>query len=515
MPLRIHDTRRRQKVEFATLEPGRVNMYVCGITPYGPSHLGHARCYVAFDLVHRWLEAKGYDVLYVQNFTDIDDKILVVAEEEGVDFSVVSERYIEAYFSNMDALNVLRADEYPRVTGTIPGIIEMVSTLIDKEHAYVGDDGVYFEVGSAPEKYGLLTGQSIEAVRAGAGGRVGGTGTGKRDHKDFALWKFSKPGEPEWDSPWGAGRPGWHIECSVMSSSFLGEQFDIHGGGHDLRFPHHEAEIFQGECASGKSPVVQWWMHNGFVNVDGEKMSKSLGNFWTITDALDNFSGLTLRHALLNAHYRNPIDLSEDFLDDGKRNQQRLEAAYLNALEAWGGVARADLVSLPKPDANADANAAGGDADAETGGDSGGLARTLGALEKLGEETALAMDDDFNSREALAKVMAATREMKKTLDSGGLDDDDRAAFGLYCAEWLEELAGSVLGLLPSREEALAGPEDDPRRLEISGQVDELLMRRQIAREAKDWDSADAIRDELAEIGVTVVDTADGPEWTLE
>ena len=502
MPLRIHDTRRRQKVEFATLEPGRVNMYVCGITPYGPSHLGHARCYVAFDLVHRWLEAKGYDVLYVQNFTDIDDKILVVAEEEGVDFSVVSERYIEAYFSNMDALNVLRADEYPRVTGTIPGIIEMVQTLIDKEHAYVGDDGVYFEVESAPEKYGLLTGQSIEAVRAGAGGRVGGTGTGKRDHKDFALWKFSKPGEPEWDSPWGAGRPGWHIECSVMSSSFLGDQFDIHGGGHDLRFPHHEAEIFQGECASGLSPVVQWWMHNGFVNVDGEKMSKSLGNFWTITDALDNFSGLTLRHALLNAHYRNPIDLSEDFLDDGKRNQQRLEAAYLNALEAWGGTPRADLVSLPHADTDGE-------------GDTGGLARTLGLLEKLGEQTALALDDDFNSREALAKVMAAGREMKKTLDSGGLDDEDRAAFGLYCVEWLEELAGTVLGLLPSREEALAGPVDDPRRLEISGQVNELLMRRQIARDAKDWDSADAIRDELAEIGVTVVDTADGPEWTLE
>ena len=498
MPLRIHDTRRRQKVEFTTLEPGRVNMYVCGITPYGPSHLGHARCYVAFDLVHRWLEAKGYDVLYVQNFTDIDDKILVVAEEEGVDYSVVSERNIEAYFSNMDALNVLRADEYPRVTGTIPGIIEMVQTLIDKEHAYVGDDGVYFEVESAPEKYGMLTGQSIDAVRAGAGGRVEGTGTGKRDHKDFALWKFSKPGEPEWDSPWGAGRPGWHIECSVMSSSLLGEQFDIHGGGHDLRFPHHEAEIFQGECASGKSPVVQWWMHNGFVNVDGEKMSKSLGNFWTITDALDNFSGLTLRHPLLNAHYRNPIDLSEDFLDDGKRNQQRLEAAYLNALEAWGGDHRSELVSLPRADA-----------------DAVGLAGTLGVLEGLGEQTALAMDDDFNSREALAKVMAAAREMKKTLDSGGLDEQDRAAFGLYCAEWLEELAGTVLGLLPSREETLAGPEDDPRRLEISSQVNELLMRRQIARDAKDWESADAIRDELAAMGVTVIDTADGPEWTLE
>jgi cysteinyl-tRNA synthetase len=327
---------------------------------------------------------------------------------------------------------------------------------------------------------------------------VGGTGTGKRDHKDFALWKFSKPGEPEWDSPWGAGRPGWHIECSVMSSSFLGEQFDIHGGGHDLRFPHHEAEIFQGECASGKSPVVQWWMHNGFVNVDGEKMSKSLGNFWTISDALENFSGLTLRHALLNAHYRNPIDLSEDFLDDGKRNQQRLEAAYLNALEAWGGDNRSDLVSLPRADADAE-----------------GLAGTLGALEGLGEQTALALDDDFNSREALAKVMAAAREMKKALDSGGLDDQDRAALGLYCAEWLEELAGSVLGLLPTREEALAGPEDDPRRLDISGQVNELLMQRQIARDAKDWESADAIRDELAEIGVTVVDTADGPEWTLE
>jgi cysteinyl-tRNA synthetase len=479
-------------------------MYVCGITPYSPSHLGHARCYVAFDIVHRWLEAKGYDVTYVQNFTDVDDKIINQANEEGIEFQEVAERNIIDYYSAMDALNVLRADHYPRVSGTIPGIISMIETLLEKEHAYVGEDGIYFDVESAPEKYGMLTGQNIEAVQAGAGGRVAATGSGKRDHKDFALWKFSKPGEPEWESPWGNGRPGWHIECSAMSLEYFGEQFDIHGGGQDLRFPHHEAEIFQSECCTGAQPVVHWWMHNGFVNVGGEKMSKSLGNFWTITDALENYDSLVLRHALLNAHYRSPIDLSDQFLEEGKRNQERLEAAYRTALQAWGGKSDDKLVAMPKP---------------QLGGD--GLAHVHGMMEKIGEECAKAMDDDFNTREALARISAAIREMTRALGDrtggeggAGLDEADRAAFGNYSVEWLEEFAGQALGLLPSREDSLAGPAEDPKRAEITEQVEELLAKRAEARAAKDWGAADAIRDELTALGVTVQDTPDGPVWEL-
>jgi cysteinyl-tRNA synthetase len=496
MTLRVYDTRRREKSDFVTIDPGKVRMYVCGITPYSPSHLGHARCYVAFDIVHRWLEAKGYDVTYVQNFTDVDDKIINQANDEGIDYAEVAERNIVDYYAAMDSLNVLRADHYPRVTETIDGIISMIEILLEKEHAYTGDDGVYFHIESAPEKYGLLTGQNIEAVRAGAGGRVGGTGSGKRDHKDFALWKFAKPDEPQWESPWGAGRPGWHIECSAMSLQYFGEQFDIHGGGDDLRFPHHEAEIFQSECCTGKSPLVNHWMHNGFVNVDGEKMSKSLGNFWTISDALENYEPLVLRHALLNAHYRNPIDLSEQFLEDGERSQGRLEDAYREALTAWGDVARDSLVTLPRP---------------QLGGD--GLAHTLGMLEKLGEECAMSMDDDFNTREALAKITAAIRLMNKAIGSD-IDTNDRGALGFYCIEWLEEFGGAALGLLPSREDALAEPEDDPRRVELEPVVGELLIKRAAAREAKDWGAADAIRDELAALGVTVQDTAEGPVWNI-
>jgi cysteinyl-tRNA synthetase len=497
MPLRVHDTRRRKKVDFTTIEPGKVRMYVCGITPYSPSHLGHARCYVSFDIVHRWLEAKGYDVTYVQNFTDVDDKIINKANEEGIEFSQVAERNIEDYYSVMDAMNVLRADHYPRVSETIDGIIAMIETLLEKEHAYVGDDGVYFHIESAPEKYGMLTGQNIEAVRAGAGGRVGGTGSGKRDHKDFALWKFAKPDEPQWESPWGAGRPGWHIECSAMSLQYFGEQFDIHGGGEDLRFPHHEAEIFQSECCTGTSPLVHHWMHNGFVNVDGEKMSKSLGNFWTISQAMEQFEPLTLRHALLNAHYRNPIDFSEQFLEDGKRSQGRLEDTYREALLASDGGAVKNLTTLPRPNLGEE-----------------GLSHSMGMLEKLAEECAMAMDDDFNTREALAKINAALRQISNTLGNG-LGEDDKRAFATYAVEWMEEFAGQALGLLPSRDDALAEPAEDPRRAELAPKVGELLVQRAAAREAKDWPAADAIRDELAALGVTVMDTAEGPVWELD
>ena len=462
MPLRVYDTRSREKRELSTLEDGRVSMYVCGITPYSPSHLGHARCYLAFDVVHRWLEASGYDVNYVQNFTDIDDKILDISDSEGVDYSVVANRNIDDYLEAMDTMNVLRADHYPRVTETIPEIIDMISTLEGKGHAYVGDDGVYFEIDTAPGKFGQLTGQTLEMVRAGAGGRVADTGSGKRDHRDFALWKLAKPGEPSWESPWGHGRPGWHIECSAMSLNHFGEQFDIHGGGHDLRFPHHEAEIFQSECCTESEPVVGYWMHNGFVNVDGEKMSKSLGNFWTIRDAFEHHEPLALRYALLSVPYRNPIDLTPEFLEDAATHFNRLVGAYGDSLSS----------------------------DSESGTDLSGAS----------ERFAAAMDDDFNTRAAMIEIQAVVS----------------SANGSDVAVWLERHAGEVLGLLPPSKDVMAGlAQADSARAEVADRVDALLAERESARDSKDWVRADEIRDEIASMGVVVEDGPDGPTWRLD
>ena len=462
MPLRVYDTRSREKRELSTLEDGRVSMYVCGITPYSPSHLGHARCYLAFDVVHRWLEASGYDVDYVQNFTDIDDKILDISDSEGVDYSVVANRNIDDYLEAMDTMNVLRADHYPRVTETIPEIIDMISTLEGKGHAYVGDDGVYFEIDTAPGKFGQLTGQTLEMVRAGAGGRVADTGSGKRDHRDFALWKLAKPGEPSWESPWGHGRPGWHIECSAMSLNHFGEQFDIHGGGHDLRFPHHEAEIFQSECCTESEPVVGYWMHNGFVNVDGEKMSKSLGNFWTIRDAFEHHEPLALRYALLSVPYRNPIDLTPEFLEDAATHFNRLVGAYGDSLSS----------------------------DSESGTDLSGAS----------ERFAAAMDDDFNTRAAMIEIQAVVS----------------SANGSDVAVWLERHAGEVLGLLPPSKDVMAGlAQADSARAEGAGRGDALRAERESARDSKDWVRADEIRDEIASMGVVVEDGPDGPTWRLD
>ncbi len=469
-------------------------MYVCGVTVYDRCHLGHARCYLAFDLIHRWLESSGYDVHYVQNFTDIDDKIIARANELNGDWKALVDQNIQTYYEDMDALNILRADDYPRCTEYVDDMIRITQDLIEKDHAYVADDGVYFDVESAPEKYGQLTGQSIDAVRSGAGGRVDATGSGKRDHKDFALWKAAKPEEPTWDSPWGPGRPGWHIECTAMSMDYFGKEFDIHGGGHDLRFPHHEAEICQGECHTGHSPVVHHWLHNGFVNIDGEKMSKSLGNFWTIRDILTKVDAMVLRFALINAHYRSPIDMNETLLNDAERNYNRLLECYVNALKARGD---GTPVALPQPDLAS----------------SQPLARSLGMLEKMGEGFAKAMDDDFNSREAVAKVLGMVREISKTMTTN-LDDSDRSAFAHYSVDLLEETAGRVLGVLPSQDVALAEPEEDPRKAEIADQVEALLVQRAEARNNKDWPLADSIRDQLSDLGVIVTDTATGPEWDL-
>jgi cysteinyl-tRNA synthetase len=492
MPLRVHDTRRREKVDFSTMSPGKVSMYICGVTVYDLCHLGHARCYLAFDLIHRWLEKSGFDVNYIQNFTDIEDKIIIRAQENGEDWRELVDRNIATYFEDMDALNILRADKYPRCTDYVEQMIEIITDLIQKENAYVADDGVYFDIESAPEKYGSLTGQNIEAVRQGAGGRVDDTGSSKRDHKDFALWKKAKPGEPTWDSPWGEGRPGWHIECTAMSMELLGAQFDIHGGGHDLRFPHHEAEIFQGECHTGIEPVVHHWLHNGFVNIDGEKMSKSLGNFWTIKEILEKVDPMVLRLALINAHYRSPIDMNEQLLTDAEKNMARIEDTYRKVLLAE----EEEPVQLPRAEITSGLP----------------LGRSLGLLEVMASDFAKAMDDDFNSREAIAKLLAAMREISRMMSE--LSGDDLAAYAGYCVEWIEEHAGQILGLLKSRAEILAEEEEDPRRAEITEKVEQLLVKRAEVRTAKDWAAADAIRDELTTMGVVVTDTSAGPTWDI-
>tara|TARA_Y100000766_G_scaffold29746_1_gene20702 strand:+ start:1083 stop:2519 length:1437 start_codon:yes stop_codon:yes gene_type:complete len=476
MAIRIYDTRTRSKRELVTLEEGKVGLYACGITPYSPSHIGHARQAISFDIIVRWLRNRGFQVNYITNFTDVDDKIISVANEEGVDYLEVANRNIDDYFRCMDSLNVIRADAYPRVTETIPDIIEMISQLLDKGHAYEADDGVYFEIDTSPEKYGLLTGQTLDMVRAGAGGRVSKTGAGKRDHRDFALWKLAKVGEPAWESPWGEGRPGWHIECSAMSLKHLGERFDIHGGGSDLIFPHHEAEIFQSECCLGHEPVVQYWVHNGMINVDGEKMSKSLGNFWTISDALGKVDPLILRYALINAPYRQPVDFNQVIVDDSESHHNRMFAAYRDGLMTKG---KGDWGDFPD------------------------LVESASRFES-------GMDDDFNTRIAIVEVQNVTKILRALLEDGGLQEKIVAATG-----WISNFAGDVLGLLPEDNEIISEFErTETERVDLAPIVERLLEKREEARLEREWERADRIRDELSKMGVVVEDGTDGATWRL-
>jgi len=477
MVLRIYDTRSRMKKNFTPIVEGEVSIYVCGITPYSASHLGHARQAISFDIITRWFRKLGFDVKYITNFTDIDDKIIKVALEENVNFQEVSQRNIKNYFHVMDKLNVLRADEYSKVTETIPEIIDMISILIDKKHAYLSDDGVYFEIDTAPDKYGQLTGQTLDMVRSGAGGRVGQTGGGKRDHRDFALWKKAKIGEPYWPSPWGDGRPGWHIECSAMSLKHLGETFDIHGGGRDLIFPHHEAEIFQSECCLDKENVVKYWLHNGMINVDGEKMSKSLGNFTTISETFDSVEPLVLRYALLNAPYRQPIEFNQSMLEESQMHYNRLLNTYL----------KASKIS-----------------------ESGDWQKNI-YLNSVTKRFTHGMNDDFNTRIAFVEVQSVIKKLQELIFDEDEDDSIPAFRG-----WLDEFAGNVLGLLPETDELNSLAEElDKKRKDISAEVEDLLIQRQIAREEKNWEHADKIRDELNSRNVIVEDSPQGPKWKLE
>ncbi|MCG8428143.1 MAG: cysteine--tRNA ligase [Chromatiales bacterium] len=457
--LKIYNDLTNQKEVFKSIEPGKVKMYVCGMTVYDLCHLGHARVMVVFDVVYRYLKAKGYDVTYIRNITDIDDKIINRANENGEEFSALTERFIAAMHEDAGALGVLLPDDEPRATTHIKEIIEMTETLIAKGHAYAADNGdVYYRVKSFPE-YGKLSGKSIDDLQAGARVEVGDV---KQDPLDFALWKSAKPGEPAWSSPWGEGRPGWHIECSAMSTCCLGDTFDIHGGGADLTFPHHENEIAQSEGATGKQ-FVNYWMHNGFVRINDEKMSKSLGNFFTVREILARYQAEEVRYFILTSQYRSPLNYDDEHLDNARGALTRFYTA---------------LRGLP-------------------------VAEPAGA-EAFVERFNMAMDDDFNTPEALAVLFDLVREINRIRT-----EDEAKAAGL-AAEL--RCLGGVLGIL----------QDDPEVYLRGGaaggdglsdeEIEQLIQQRLDARANKNWGEADRIRDELKERGILLEDGAQGTTW---
>ncbi|PTU73403.1 cysteine--tRNA ligase [Pseudomonas mangrovi] len=458
MALSIYNTLSKTKDVFKPLEGNHVRMYVCGMTVYDFCHIGHARVMVAFDVVTRWLRERGYDVTYVRNITDIDDKIIRRANENGEPFEALVERMIAAMHEDEARLNVLRPDLEPRATGHIDGMFTMIQTLIDKGFAYApGNGDVYYRV-TKFEGYGKLSRRKIDELKIGARIEVDEI---KEDPLDFVLWKAAKPGEPSWDSPWGKGRPGWHIECSVMSTCCLGETFDIHGGGPDLVFPHHENEIAQSEAATGK-PYAAAWMHAGAVRVDGEKMSKSLGNFFTIREVLEKYHPEVVRYLLVSSHYRSPINYSEDSLKEARGALERFYTA---------------LRGLPE------AAPAGGEA--------------------FVERFVAAMDDDFGTPEACAVLFDLAREINRLREV-----DAQAAAGL--AARLRSLA-AVLGVLQLAPEAFL--QAGNRKVDAA-EVEALIAARLQARSGKNWVESDRIRDQLAALGVVLEDGKGGTTWRL-
>lgn len=454
--LKIYNTLTRQKEEFKPIHPGKVGMYVCGVTIYDHCHIGHGRTFVAFDVVARYLRYSGYQLNYVRNVTDVDDKIIKRAAETGVTCDDLTERLIGDMHADFDALGMVRPDVEPRATQHIGEIIELVQSLLDKEHAYVADNGDVMFIVDSYADYGKLSGQDLEQLQAGA--RVDVVDA-KRNPLDFVLWKMSKPGEPTWDSPWGPGRPGWHIECSAMNSKHLGNHFDIHGGGSDLQFPHHENEIAQSCCAHG-GDYVNTWMHSGMVMVDKEKMSKSLGNFFTIRDVLAHYDAETVRYFLMSGHYRSQLNYSEDNLKQARAALERMYTA---------------LRDLPE------AVAAGGDEQ---------VARFKDA-----------MDDDFNTPEAYSALFDLVREINR---QKGEDINVAAALGAR----LREL-GAVLGILQQDPDAfLKGDEAD----EEVAEIERLIAERNQARADKNWAAADAARARLTEMGIVLEDSAGKTSW---
>lgn len=490
MTIRVYNTLKRTKEDLVPRDPGRIAMYVCGPTVYNHIHIGNARTFLTFDMIRRYLTYAGFDVRFVQNVTDVDDKIIARAAEEGRSAEEVAADYTAAFRTAMDDLGVERPTASPKATETIPGMIHMTERLIQSGHAYEVDGDVYFSVRSFPG-YGKLSGRNIDDLESGA--RVD-VDERKEDPLDFALWKAAKPGEPHWTSPWGEGRPGWHLECSVMSEQELGLTFDIHGGASDLIFPHHENEIAQSEAATGQ-PFVRYWMHGGLLQVNAEKMSKSLGNFMLLKDVLDAYPAAVVRLLMMQTHYRSPLEFSTERLDEAARSYERLVTPLRNL--AW---AKENPSALP-PASTEEREAL----------------RAAAATARAA--FAEAMDDDFNTAGALGALFELVRAINSFLESHGLDAGGAGAVGLdAAADTLVELLG-VLGITTDRPAAAREYPTDVLRFahDLAGYegsdtcaaVDALLEARGTARAARDWATADAVRDALGSIGFTVEDTPAG------
>ncbi|MFZ5353492.1 MAG: cysteine--tRNA ligase [Bacillota bacterium] len=464
--MKLYNTMTRKKEDFVPMVPGEVKMYSCGPTVYNYFHIGNARPFIIFDALRRYLEYRGYKVTFVQNFTDVDDKIIKRAKEEGISEKEVSEKYINEYFKDAEGLNIRKADYHPKVTEHINEIIATIKMLEAKGLTYSVGGDVYYDT-SGFDEYGKLSRQNLEELEAGARVDVNDV---KKNPTDFVLWKSQKPGEPAWESPWGLGRPGWHIECSAMSMKYLGETIDIHSGGQDLIFPHHENEIAQSEGATGK-PFARYWLHNGFINVNNEKMSKSLGNFFTVRDISEKYDLEVVRMFMLSAHYRNPINFSSDLLDQTKSSLERLYNAKNNLLHLLENAE--DRALTPSEE------------------------EFVTKLESYKEGYINAMDDDLNTADALAAIFDLVRDTNSNTDINSSKTLLQKAYNL-----LMELTG-VLGLLQKKQDGL------------DEEIQRLIEERQKARKEKNWALADKIRDELKERGVILEDTPQGVKVTVK
>jgi len=472
VPLKIYNDLTRQKEEFQPINSPRVGLYVCGITPYDETHLGHARAYLTFDIIRRYLEYSGFYVNHIQNITDIDDKIIKKSRELDISTGELVDKYTDSYFEVMDRLNVKRAGDYPKATDLIPDMIRWISGLVDKGLAYVLEDGVYFEVDKFKD-YGKLSGRKKEGMEAGARVEVD---TNKRNPLDFVLWKKAKEGEPSWDSPWGKGRPGWHIECSVMSTKYLGEQFDIHGGGLDLQFPHHENEIAQTEALTGKVPWVKYWVHNGFVNINQQKMSKSLGNFFTLKEIYEQYDPMVVRLFLLSTHYRSPLNFSDAQLKEAQTAYHKITKTIEDL----------DFLIMKVPETE----------EVE-------VKETRDELADLEEKFKMAMDDDFNSAAAVGVIFETVHFINEHIKEEKIDRGSLKADKDKLVEFCE-----VLGLkIENRKFPPAG-----RAGKIENRIEDLINEREAARKNKDFKRADAIRKELLADGIIIEDTPYGAKW---
>ena len=465
--MRLFNTMSRKKEEFVPLEEGKVRMYVCGPTVYNLIHIGNARPMIIFDTVRRYLEYKGYDVNYVSNFTDVDDKIIKKANEEGVTATEIAERYIKECKQDMEALNIKPATHQPRATEEIGGMIKMIQTLIKKGHAYEVDGTVYFKTRSFKD-YGKLSKKNIDDLEAGHR-EIKVTGEeGKEDPLDFVLWKPKKEGEIAWDSPWGEGRPGWHIECSEMSKKYIGDTIDIHAGGEDLIFPHHENEIAQSEACNGEK-FANYWMHNGFLNINNKKMSKSAGNFFTVREIGEKYPLQVIRFFMLSAHYRTPLNFSDTLVESAKTGLDRILTAIDLCREM---AAKEETGSLSKEETEHFAN-----------------------IEVLVKKFEDAMEDDFNTADAVSAIFEIVRESNSTVK------DFSADYAKKVQKVLEDLC-SVLGIETTKEEEI-----------LDEEIEKLIEERQAARKNKDFARADEIRDQLLEQGIVLKDTREGVKWS--